>query len=174
MDIFYIRHKLGCVSPILPDEQLQYSQTKLRAITLSSAISRGLWTPFMCMGGVMLRITDWRVILSGRLFPFYTQETDLWFHGRGAEVSCDVIQTVSLAKGHYGQCVEIYSRNPHRRQTWITSPDLITRIYSNDGTEIEHIILQTMAESSAAQRMDKRVRLPRPVFSITRSERNGE
>ncbi len=151
MDIFYIRHKLGGVSPILPDEHLLYSQTKLRAITLSSAISRGLWAPFICMGGVMSRITDRRVILSGRVFPFYAQETDLWFHGGGAEVSGDVIQTVSLAKGHYGLCVEIYSRNPRRGQTWLTSPDLIARIYCNDAAQIERIIRQTMAGNPAHQ-----------------------
>ena len=155
MDVFYIRHKLGGVSPLLPDEQPIYSQTKFRAITLSSAISRGLWTSFTCMGGVMLRITDRRVILSGRVFPFYAQETDLWFHGGGAEVSCDVIQTVSLAKGHYGECVEIHGRNPRRRQTWFTSPDLIARIYCDDPAEIERILLQTMAGNPAGQSIQR-------------------
>jgi hypothetical protein len=93
MDILYIRHKLGGISPLLPDERLLYVQTNLRAITLSSAIGRGLWTPFItCLGGVTSRVTDRRVILSGCLFPFYTQETYLWFQEGDSEVSCDVIQ----------------------------------------------------------------------------------
>lgn len=85
------------------------------------------------------------------LAPFLCFNLSTPFGGGGAEVSGDVIQTVSLAKGHFGRCVEIYSRNPRRRQTWLTSPDLIARIYCNDAAEIERIIRQTMAGNPARQ-----------------------
>ena len=148
MNIQYIRHKFGGVSNLLPDEPLLYGREKLRAVTLSSAINRGIWSSLTCFGGAMLRVTDRRILLSGRIFPCYTQEAELWFGGE-PEASCDLIQAVSLAEGAYGRCIEVCSRNSHRRRTWFTSPDLVVRIFCDNAAEIEDILRQRTAGNSA-------------------------
>jgi len=149
MDVMYIRHRLGGMSPLLPSEQVIYSLDRVRAVSLvCSAFCRGLWArSHGC--GTRICVTNRRVLISSRIgtFFFYRQEVDLWFPGQQPEGKDELITAVSLREGRYGRYVEIRSRNPRRRQSWFSSPDLAVRIFHEELERIKCILCETMAEN---------------------------
>jgi len=140
----YVRHKIGGVSPLLPDEELLYSQERFRAVSLScSSFSRGLWIrPFCC--GTRLCVTNRRVLLSSCILPFYRQEVDLWFSGQQPEGKTESVTAVSFEDGRFGRCLEVRSRDPNRRRSWFSAPDLTVRLYCREPEKIDRAIRDAM------------------------------
>jgi len=144
MDIMYVRHRIGGMSPLLPDEELVYSQDRFRAVTLScSSLSRGLWAPWLCCG-IRLRVTNRRIFLSCRLLPFYRQEVDLWFSGQQPNGKTESVTDVSIEKGRLGPCLEIRSRDPNRRRSWFSAPDLTVRLFCKEPENMGSVIRKVM------------------------------
>jgi hypothetical protein len=147
MNIMYIRHKFGAMSPLRPDEELVYSQEAFGVVTLScSFFSRGLWVPPFCFN-IRICVTNRRILLSCLMLPFYRQEIDLWFLGQQPGGGGDTIVELSRAKGYCGSCLEVRSRDSQRRKTWFSAPDLMTRIYCKELDALEGAIRQAMAGS---------------------------
>ena len=147
MDIMYVRHKIGGISPLLPDEELLYSQERFRAVTLScSSFSRGLWAPWLGCG-IRLYVTNRRIFLSCCLLHFCRQEVDLWFSGQQPKGKTESVTDVSIEKGRLGPCLEIRSRDPKRRQSLFIAPDLTTRLFCKEPENIERVIREVMMVS---------------------------
>lgn len=147
MDVMYIRHKIAGISPLLPDEELLYSQERFRAVSLTcSSFSRGLWVPPLCCG-IRLCVTNRRILLSCCILPLYRQEVDLWFSGQQPEGKTESLTAVSLENGYFGRCLEIRSRDPSRHQSWFSSPDLTVRLFCKEPENIERVIREVMSAS---------------------------
>ena len=145
MDVMYVRHRIGGMSPLLPDEELVYSQERFRAVTLScSSLSRGLWAPWLCCCGIRLRVTNRRIFLSCCLLPFFRQEVDLWFSGQQPNGKTEFVTDVSIEKGRLGPCLEVRSRDPNRRQSWFSAPDLTVRLFCKEPENMERVIREVM------------------------------
>ncbi len=151
MNILYIRHKFGGMSPLRPDEELVYSQERFRAVTVScAALSRGLWIPPFYFS-IRIYVTNRRILLSCLMMPFYRQEIDLWFPGQQPKGLGDSVTDVSRARGYYGPCLEVRSKDPQRRETWFSAPELTTRIYCEDLDALEGAIREAMGENGGSE-----------------------
>jgi hypothetical protein len=144
-----VRYKLGGMSPLLPDEAVLHSQKRFRAISStcvpSYRIGFQLW-PLILM---TLYVTNRRLLLVCRLFPFITQEIDLWFEGKKPDDRTELITGVSVTRGLFGPCIEVRSRDPRRRQRWLWSPDLTLRFFLKKPEDVETIIRKAMSRTWA-------------------------
>lgn len=173
MDVMYVRHRVGGPARLLSGESLLHEQDSgklnvkrvlgllsgekplqepdhLRAISIyCSPFCQALMSPAQ-LHSFRLVVTDRRALLSWRpvpYFPFYLQETDLWFPGQQPEGKKEIITSASLGEGRFGPCLEIRSRNPHRRDSWLTSSTLIVRIYCAEPEHIGRIVCDNLGLS---------------------------
>lgn len=140
MDVMYVRHRVGGPARLLSGETLLHEQDRLRAASIyCSPFCQALWSPALFLS-VKVLVTDRRVLLSCRPLPSYWQETDLWFPGQQPGGKREIIASASLEAGRFGPCLEIKSRNPHRRDSWFASSALIVRIYCAEPEHIGRIV----------------------------------
>ena len=153
MKTMYVQHLIGVPSPLLPDENLRLTRKNLRAVTLYCALfSRSVYERFFSF--ILLRVTNRRVNISCQLFPLfiYRQEVNLWFPGHHPNGPVDIITAVSVKTGIYGPCVELRSRDPVRRQSLFSSPDLTARIYEDEPDLVAQAILEAFRGEDVAER----------------------
>jgi hypothetical protein len=143
MQVMYIRHKLGALSPLLPDEALVCRVNQPRAVITRCARIPNIWTcPFVAsLSACVVCVTDRRVLVSCCVLPsVLRQELDLWFAGRASEERVDTIVAASLESGRWGPCVEIHSIDPARKHRFHSAPELTTRVYCEEAEEMTQTI----------------------------------
>ena len=147
-----VRFKLGGISPWLPDEVVLHSQKRFKAVSSTCMPSYRIgfqMPPIMLM---TLYVTNRRLLLASNLLLFSTQEIDLWYEGKKPEEKTELITGVSVANGLFGQCLEVRSRDPRRRQRWLWSPDLTLRFFFRNPEEVETIIRKAMTKEGTGNR----------------------
>jgi hypothetical protein len=137
----YVRYKLGHASELLPEETLLHAYTSFRAITLTCAHSYGIYHSLF---STKLSITDRRLLLTFSCLPFSRQEVDFWFPGRQPAGETGSITGLFLKEGFFGRCLEIESKDPSRRHSFFSSPNLIMRIFCKETEQIEKDIRAAM------------------------------
>lgn len=143
MKVFYIRHKLGAMSPLLPGEALVHRVDRPRAIVNRCAHSLGFWT-FPMITSLAVCVTDQRVLISCLPLPPHRMEIDLWHPGCGTESRRDTIISTSLDSGYWGPCVEIVSVDPTRKRHFFSAPELKTRVYCEESEKLARVITDQM------------------------------
>jgi hypothetical protein len=148
-----VRFKLGGMSPLLPDEVVLHSQKRFRAISSTCVPSYRIGFQMPPLILMTLHVTNRRLLLVCKLFPFITQEIDLWFEGKKPEDRTELITNISVTSGLFGRCLEVRSRDPRRRQRWLWSPDLTLRFFFKNPDEVEAIIRKAMIQEDTARRL---------------------
>jgi len=139
-----IRFKWGKMSPLLPDEQILFSQQSFRAITGTSLLSYKISFQAPPLWLITLYITNRRCLIVVDFFHLFTQEVSLWYPERGPGDETELITKVSVERGLFGSCLEIRSRDPKRPWYWLCSPNLTLRFFCRNADQLREVILEAM------------------------------
>ena len=135
-----IRFKCGAMTPLPPDENVLYIQSKFRAVTGTSLPSYKIYFNLPPAWALSLYITNRRCLIVTRLFGVFTQEMDLWYPACKPAADSEYIISIACVKGLFGKCLEIRSFDPLRPKTWLCSKKMTLRFFLNNAEHLESII----------------------------------
>ncbi|HIJ73932.1 MAG TPA: hypothetical protein HPP83_07510 [Candidatus Hydrogenedentes bacterium] len=142
--------KLGKPSPLLPEELVVHEQRRFRAVSSTTLPSYRIGFNLPPLWRISLLVTNRRCLVLTDLFHCMTQEIAMWYPGQNPDDDPETVTKVSCQKGLFGNCLELCSHNPKRRQRWLWSPDLTLRFFLKEPEQIEAAILRQMKRSEAA------------------------
>ena len=142
--------KLGKPSPLLPDERVLHEQRRFRAVTSTTVPRYRIGFNLPPLWRISLLVTNRRCLVLTDLFHCMTQEIGMWYPGQNPDDDPETITNVSCRTGLFGRCLELRTRNPHRRQRWLWSPNLTLRFFLKQPERIEAMIHEQMAQDGAA------------------------
>ena len=142
-----IRFKWGRMSPLLPDEQILFSDRSFPAITGTSLPSYRISFQAPPLWLITLHITNRRCLVVADLFHLFTQEVSLWYPDCAPEGETELVTSVSVKRGLFGACLEIRSRDPKRPWYWLCSSNLTLRFFCRNADQLETIILESIRNS---------------------------